>query len=128
MDIYTIGFGMLGGAISYLFIAMIQKLPRTKNNNKINELQVPVCPKCKNRNLKTVWNEPNKLICGKCYSIIDKAVPVRPEEAFQFLNSETPVPVPPEPHFICRYCKKELDSEFKLRKHIGMSHSDKIEL
>jgi hypothetical protein len=121
MDVNLLIFSMLCGAgggviIFIIFLALRNFTPKEKKKEIVLS-----CPKCKSNKVKPTANDPNGMICTKCFTLFPKSTDVT-------LIPAPPIEVAAVKKFICKYCQKELDSEFKLRKHIGMSHSDKIEI
>ena len=111
MEYENILLGMLGGAICYVIMMVLSKL--IKKEGYAAKLEIS-CPKCRSKKLKPMGNDRSKLICTKCYSVIERDM--------------AEAPSPPPPVFACKYCQKTFDTENKVRKHIGMSHSDKLEI
>lgn len=61
--------------------------------------------------------------------VMQQPQPTPEPQVNPFDNLIKPTPQPaPEPEFLCKYCGKEMETEQKLRRHIGMAHYKELEI
>jgi uncharacterized paraquat-inducible protein A len=119
--------GFVGGSLATVFYIVWNQVLNKKRTTNGNESVV--CPKCRSKKLREIGNE---IICTKCYTRIEKKEAAPPQQQAAPILIPTMITQPtaaiPSSTFTCKHCQKHFNELWKLKKHVGMSHSDLIEV